>query len=242
MAVEATGDQSVTAPHPPVAVAPEAPATIDAAEYQRLAQKLELVQSDKLKAGETNKALNERLKETEAKLSDLERQLQSGKQQQLQDQGEYKTLWEDAKGTITAREQEIAELRNQLESVTQSVAQERLKAAAVSAISKAGAISPLQMYALLQPQLREIEGKPVMLAGGAEQPLDMYLGNLKAPGSGYEHHFSATGARGMGASASSTIAPGMANPYKAGNLTEIITLEVENPELAKALKAEAQRG
>jgi cell division septum initiation protein DivIVA len=234
MTVEAEGDQSVTAPQPPVAVTPEAP-TIDLAEYQRLVKKLDLVQQDKLRAGETNQQLNARLK-------DLERQIQSRDQQQLQDQGEYKTLWDDAKATIAARDQEIADLRAQLESVTHSVAQERLKATAVTAISKAGAISPEQMYALLQTQLRELEGKPVVLAGGAEQPLDFYLSNLKAPGSGYEHHFSATGARGMGTSAPSSAAPGLTNPYITGNLTERIRLEAENSELAKALKAEAQRG
>jgi hypothetical protein len=98
------------------------------------------------------------------------------------------------------------------------------------------------MYALLHSQLRDVEGRPVVLAEGAEQPLDAYLGNLRAPGSGYEHHFSSTGARGMGSTATTSVAPGMSNPYKTGNLTERIRLETENPELAKALMAEAQRG
>lgn len=234
MAVEADGDQSVTAPQSPAVVAPEAQ-TVDLSEYQRVVKKLELVQQDKLRAGETNQALNERLK-------DLERQIQSREQQQLQDQGEYKKLWDEAKQTIAAREKEIADLRAQLDSVNQAAAQERLKAAATASISRSGAIAPDQMYALLASQLREVAGSPVVLAGGAEIPLDTYLSNLKSPGSGYEHHFSATGARGMGAAASSTIAPGQGNPYKTGNLTEIMALEVENPELARALKAEAQRG
>lgn len=235
MAVEAAGDQSVTAPQAPVAVAPEAPQLIEPTEYQRVLKKLELVQADKAAAGEKNAQLNERLK-------DLERQLSQKNQQQLQDQGEYKTLWEQRGAIITDLEKEIADLRGQLESVTQSAAQERLRAASMASISKSGAIAPEQMYALLQSQLRESDGRPVVLAGGAEQPLETYLSNLKAPGSGFEHHFSATGARGMGTTAASAIAPGMSNPYKTGNLTEILALEVENPELAKALKAEAHRG
>ena len=235
MAVDAVGDQSVTAQQPPVAVAPDAPQPpVDLAEYQRVIKKLELVQADKAAAGEKNQQLNDRLK-------DLERQLSQRNQQQLQDQGEYKTLWEQRGQIITDLEKENAELRSQLESVTQAAAHERLRAAAMSSISKSGAIAPDQMFALLQSQLRESEGRPVVLAGGAEQPLDTYLGNLKAPGSGFEHHFASTGARGMGTSAA-TIAPGLDNPYKTGNLTEIISLEVENPELARALKAEAQRG
>lgn len=234
MAVDAVGDQSVTAQQPPVAVAPDAPQPVDLAEHQRLLKKLELVQADKAAAGEKNQQLNDRLK-------DLERQLSQRNQQQLQDQGEYKTLWEQRGQIITDLEKENAELRSQLESVTQAAAHERLRAAAMAGISKSGAIAPDQMFALLQSQLRESEGRPVVLAGGAEQPLDTYLANLKAPGSGFEHHFASTGARGMGTSAA-TIAPGMDNPYKTGNLTEIISLEVENPELARALKAEAQRG
>lgn len=239
MTLDADGDQSVTDLQPPVAVAPEAPnpasSGVDQAEYQRVLKKLELVQQDKARAGETNRELNERLK-------DLERQIKSREQQQLLDQGEYKKLWDEAKQTITARDQEIADLRAQLDSVNQAAAQERLRAAATSAISRSGAIAPEQMYALLQPQLRDLEGAPVVLSGGAEIPLDTYLSNLKAPGSGYEHHFSATGARGMGTAATTSIAPGQTNPYKTGNLTEIMTLEVENPELARALKAEAHRG
>lgn len=34
----------------------------------------------------------------------------------------------------------------------------------------------------------------------------------------------------------------MTNPYRTGNLTEALMLEASNPDLAKALKAEAQRG
>ena len=235
MPVEATGDQSVTDPQSPVAVAPEAPQTVDLLEYQRVLKKLELVQADKAAAGEKNQQLNERLK-------DIERQLQQRNQQQLQDQGEYKALWEEAKQTIAARDERIATLEAELSSERTATAQERLKSAAMASISRSGAIAPEQMFALLQSQLREIEGRPVVLAGGAEQPLDAYLSNLKAPGSGYEHHFSSTGARGMGSTATTSVAPGMSNPYKTGNLTERIRLEAENPELAKALMAEAQRG
>ena len=47
----------------------------------------------------------------------------------------------------------------------------------------------------------------------------------------------------MGATASATSA-GIRNPYKGEsfNLTEALRLEAENPELARAMKAEAGRG
>jgi len=46
----------------------------------------------------------------------------------------------------------------------------------------------------------------------------------------------------MGASPAASVAPGMDNPYRSKNLTAALKLEIENPELAAALKAEAARG
>ena len=48
----------------------------------------------------------------------------------------------------------------------------------------------------------------------------------------------------MGSGPSASGLPGVANPYKKEtfNLTEAMRLEAENPDLAKALKAEAGRG
>ena len=135
-------------------------------------------------------------------------------------------------------------LKQELESVTQSVQKERLKASALSAISQANAVNPQQMFTLLQSGLRTDEnGTPCFLNSGVEQPLGDYLAGLKqAPD--WQHHFSASGSRGMGAanSATTSIAPGQTNPYRTGNLTEAMVLEANNPELAKALKAEALKG
>ena len=87
---------------------------------------------------------------------------------------------------------------------------------------------------------------PSVVVNGIEQPLNAYLTQLKNPGSGWEHHFAASGTRGMGSGPTTTNAiPGMANPFAQGpgfNLTEALRLEAENPELAKVLKAQAGRG
>ena len=211
-------------------------------ELQRLQAKLALVQQDKIKAGETNAQLNARLKESEEQLQRLSEQLQSGKQQKLAESGEFKTLWEEAKQTIQLKEQEIATLNQQVESVTQSARDERLKVDALSVISRHGAVSPNQLLGLLSQQLRDKDGTPVILSGGAEVPLADYVQNLKQPDSGWTHHFAPAGGRGMGSSQTSVVSPGVDNPYRSKNLTEILRLEVENPELAKALKAEAGKG
>ena len=211
-------------------------------ELQRLQAKLALVQQDKIKAGETNAQLNARLKESEEQLQRLSEQLQSGKQQKLAESGEFKTLWEEAKQTIQLKDQEIAALQQQVESVTQSARDERLKVDALSVISRHGAVSPNQLLGLLSQQLRDKDGTPVILSGGAEVPLADYVQNLKQPDSGWTHHFAPAGGRGMGSSQTSVVSPGVDNPYRSKNLTEILRLEVENPELAKALKAEAGKG
>jgi hypothetical protein len=244
MADEAMGAPSVMEQAQPVAVPPNAPAGLEDAAALRA--KLELIQQDKLRQGETNKKLNEQLAEIRKQNEELQKRLLSGKTQKLEEAGEYQRLWEEAKQTISQRELEMQELQSQLNAVQQSAAQERLKAAALGKISNAGTVAPEQLYALLNPNLREVDGQPVVLNGGVEQPLGDYLAQLKNPGSGYEHFFAASGARGMGAAPgnSASVAPGMTNPWRpeSFSVTEQFALQAQNPELAAALQAEAQRG
>ena len=195
------------------------------------------------------KTAEKRAKEAEADLNQLKNELAEIKnaqtvatQKSLESQGQYKQLWEDAKKSVSERDAKIVELQAQLASVTQDREQDRLRAASLSQINQAGAVNSNQMFQLLQQQLRaNEEGKPVVLNGGVEQPLGDYLANLKSS-SEWQHHFGASGAQGMGSAAGGSVAPGRDNPYRNGNLTEAMRLEVQNPELAKALKAEARRG
>ena len=195
------------------------------------------------------KAAEKRAKDAESALAALQSEVAEIKnaqtaatQKSLENQGEFKKLWEDTKQTVSARDAEIVELKAKLASVTQEREQDRLRAASLSQINQAGAVNSNQLYQLLSQQLRQDEeGKPVVLNGGVEQPLGDYLANLKAS-SDWQHHFGASGAQGMGSAAGGSVAPGRDNPYRNGNLTEAMRLEVENPDLAKALKAEARRG
>jgi len=205
----------------------------------------------KLKLGLANKHTKEaerKAKEAEAEMSRLSEELAQIKaaqsaatQKSLEEQGQFRQLWEDTKKTVAARDAEIVELKAQLASVTQERQQDRLRAASLSQINTAGAVNSQQMYLLLQSQLRQdAEGNPVVLNGGVEQPLGEYLGHLKQA-EDWQHHFGASGAQGMGSAPAGSVAPGRSNPYRDGNLTEALRLEVENPDLAKALKAEAGR-
>ena len=159
----------------------------------------------------------------------------------LEDQGEFRKLYHDLQGSYKELQAKNLELQAQLESVTQQSQQERLKAAALSQINTAGALNSQQMYTLIQSALRQDdEGNPTVIVGGVDTDLASYLSNLKQS-SEWMHHFNASGNSGMASSSVSSIAPGRENPYKSGNLTAALQLEVENPELAAAFKAEANR-
>ena len=228
--------ESVTQPP-----ATSAPSTDD---VSALRHKLELVQQDNLTKGEANKKLNERLGDLERQLRERETELKSGKQQQLASQGEWKKLWEEANADNARLQQRIGELEAALQAKDNEAEAERLRATALQQISQASALAPEQLYGLLAAQLRSGTNGPSVIVNGIEQPLNAYLTQLRNPGSGWEHHFQPTGTRGMGSAPSSAGLPGVVNPYKREtfNLTEALRLEAENPDLAKALKAEASRG
>lgn len=222
-------------------VYPEEQAT-GGAEAELLKHKLGLANQHAKQAKKEADDARQSMQQLKDELEQLKAVQQSAAQKSLEDQGQFKALWEDAKRTVAERDTTITELRAQLNSVQQAAESDRLKAAATSLISRASAVNPQQLYQLLQPQLRtDDEGSPVVLNGGVEQPLGEYLANLKQS-TDWQHHFSASGARGMGTAPANSVAPGMTNPYRTGNLTEALQLEVTNPELARTLKAEAARG
>lgn len=209
--------------------------------------KLSLANSHAKKAKQEAEEYRKQLDSLKAELGMLKEAQQSAVRENLEGQGAFKELYAQEKSRAKQLEtrllNETAELKTQLESVTQNAQQERLKAQAMGHISRASAVNPQQLYMLLQSQLRaDEEGNPVVLNSGVEQPLGDYLANLKGAQE-WQHHFAASGSKGMGATSGATsVAPGMSNPYRSGNLTERMALEAKNPELAKQLKAEASRG
>ena len=121
---------------------------------------------------------------------------------------------------------------------------EATRTTALAALSNAGAINAGQTLSLLQDKLhKSSDGRTVILNGGVEQDLGTYVNNLKNPGSGWEHHFKASNAAGMGAkpSPTSNVAPGSENPWKTGNLTQQMILSNQDPDLAAVLQKEASQ-
>ena len=187
---------------------------------------------------------NGKFKGLKSKLDEVYDKQETQRKQVLQDQGQWKDLWEEANKTAQTKDQEIVTLREELKQLKSSNETANIKTSALSAISNSGAVNAEQMLSLLQDKLkRNDNGDVVVLNGGVEQDLNNYIGNLKNPGSGWEHHFKASSAAGMGAkpSPTSNVSPGMTNPWKEGsiNITRQMTLEGSDPELAAVLKREA---
>lgn len=238
------GDPAVQDASATASLSADAPAS-DNDEIQRLRAKLELVSEDKRRAGEKNAELNRRLQELEESLRATQAQVKTGEQQKLQESGEYRKLWEDAKETNLQLEREKAELRAELDAERQAHARENLRNRAIQEITAARALRPDQLLALIATDLREVDGKPAVINGGIEIPLADHLARLKAPDSGWEHHFAPNGARGMGSgpAAPTNGAPNGQNPFLSvpPNLSEISRLYRDDRELHDRYKAEATK-
>ena len=226
-------DQSVT--ETPSQTEPQAP-SLDSvkAEYEA---KLAAAQKEAAEA-------QEKFKGIKGKLDEVYKQKEEKRTKELEDQGQYKTLWEEANKTAQDKDAQINSLSQQLQDMKTSNEVASTKQTALAAISNLKAINAEQTLSLLQGKLqRNAEGKVVIIDGGVEQDLNAYLTSLKNPGSGWEHHFKPSSAAGMGAKPSpvGNVSGGSDNPWNTGNLTQQLIMENENPDLAAVLKREAQK-
>ena len=186
----------------------------------------------------------EKFQGIKGKLDDVYKKQDDQRRKTLEDQGQWKDLWEEANKTAQGKDQQIADLQRQLEELRSSNETAAMKTSALSAISQAGAINAEQMLRLVQSDLKKADdGSVKVLDGGVEQDINVYLAKLKNPGSGYEHHFKPSTQAGMGAKPTTGTAgaAGVANPWLEGsmNLTKQMALEATDPDLAAVLKREA---
>jgi len=226
-------EQSVTdTPSQPQAQAPNLDAIKQQYEAQVAAAKKEAVEAQ------------EKFKGIKTKLDEVYKQKEEKRTKDLEEQGQWKTLWEEANKTAQDKDQQIISLTQQLEEMKNSHETASTRTTALAAISNQGVINAEQMLSLLQSKLQKnAEGKVVVLNGGVEQDLNSYLTSLKNPGSGYEHHFKPSSAAGMGAKPSpvANAGGGPVNPWKTGNLTQQMLLLEQDPQMAAVLKQEAQK-
>ena len=206
---------------------------IDVSAYQQQ------LQAEKARAEEAEGKF-QRVKE---KMNALDEKMRSERQQKLEDQGQWKDLWEEANQSGQQKEQRIAELERELVDLRKSNETAAMQTSALSAISQAGAVNAEQLLQLMQGSLKKSEsGKVVVLDSGIEQDINVYLAKLKNPGSGWEHQFKPSSAAGMGAkpSLNTANAAGMVNPFDPAtfNFTKQLQLKNSDPELAAVLERE----
>ena len=201
---------------------------------------LELLQAKNAELIGERRKDKEKFEQMQSQLSELHDRSNKQRQAKLAESGEHKKLWEEAQKTVAEREAEIAQLRSDMEQQAAKAQSEQIRANATAQMAQMGVFAPDQLYTLMNQKLRLNNNKVVAVDGGVEVPLAEFVGNLKNPGSGYEHFFASTGVSGMGTSiGSASITSGMNNPYATRNFTQIVALETENPELARQLKSEA---
>jgi len=226
-------EQPVADTETPESTTPTVPEVVSANEYETVKQQLAAAQKE---AAESKKAFQN----AKSKIG----QYYDDRNKALEDQGMYKPLWEEANKTAQEKDKKISELESQLFSAQEEKQLEATRNTAMAVLSDAGAINAAQTLSLLQSQLtKNTEGDTVILNGGVEQDLKTYVSNLKNAGSGWDHHFKASSASGMGAkpSPTSNVAPGQENPWKTGNLTQQMILSNQDPELATVLQREASQ-
>ena len=223
----------------PEASTPPAPHVNDLAkqlqEANERAAKAEALAEQQRKAAEE---AEQKFKNAKSKIG----QYYDDRNKALEDQGMYKPLWEEANKTNQEMQNEVNNLKQQIQDLKNSNEAANTKQEALAAISNLGAINAEQTLSLLQGKLqRNAEGKVVVLNGGVEQDFNTYL-SLKNPGSGWEHHFKPSSAAGMGAKPSpvANAGGGQPNPWKTGNITQQMLLSEQDPQMAAVLKQEAQ--
>ena len=221
-------------PEQPVAETATSTPAVDASAYEQQIQAL------KNRASEAE----DKFQGIKGKLDDVYKKQDDQRRKTLEDQGQWKDLWEEANKTAQEKQQQIGELERQLQDLRVSNETAAMQTSALSAISQAGAINAQQMLQLVQNGLKKSEdGSVKVLDGGVEQDLGVYLAKLKNPGSGFEHHFKPSTQAGMGAKPSTGTAgaAGIANPWLEGsiNLTKQMALDASDPDLAAVLRREA---
>ena len=224
----------VATPDQPVAETATSTPAVDVSAYEQQIQAL------KVRASEAE----DKFQGIKGKLDDVYKKQDDQRRKTLEDQGQWKDLWEEANKTAQEKQQEIGELERQLQELRVSNETAAMQTSALAAISQAGAINAQQMLQLVQNGLKKSEdGSVKVLDGGVEQDLGVYLAKLKNPGSGYEHHFKPSTQAGMGAKPSTGTAgaAGVANPWLEGsiNLTKQMALDATDPDLAAVLRREA---
>ena len=148
-----------------------APEVQPPAEDKTDAMRVQLLEAKNLELKTEKQKVNDQLKDMQRQMADLQSNQQQAKQSQLAEAGEFKTLWSEASATNTSLQDEIAQLKQQLQDKDVAFQQQQIKATALNAFSQSGVHSPDHLFQLQKENLRLKDGKVVALVGDVEVDL-----------------------------------------------------------------------
>ena len=93
----------------------EAQAPVGGDDVAALRNEIESLRANNRKLIKEKGNANDSVKDLQRQISDLQTSQQKAKQSQLAEAGEFKTLWQDATGTVSSLQDQIAELQQQLQ-------------------------------------------------------------------------------------------------------------------------------
>jgi hypothetical protein len=189
-------------------------------------------------AGNKDKVLDEK-KQLQARLKELEDAEKTRKEKELEEQGKLKELLDAARQDAEQARKEAEEARKAQEELSAKQVKERLRADFMAAVGPE-VFKPEHLWPLFQSAITDAAGKTVVTYKGSElSPAELAKRLRSDPD--YAHHFKPSKSGGQGAPRGGSSAPDTGdNPYITGNVTAQIMLQLDNPEEAARMQAEAK--
>jgi hypothetical protein len=204
-----------------------------AAKTEELEQRLTALDDNKGEILDEKKKLqkeNQELKEKE----------EARKKKELEDQNRTAELLEMERKEKEELRQEKERLEKEKDELAQQRVADRLRSDFLAIFNAAEVFQPEHAWGLLHSRVQDDGGKTVAIVAGTKATLAEMCESLRKDAQ-YAYLFRPKqGGGGMGSRASGGMVDTSGNPYlPGGNATARIQLEVENPDLAAKLKAEA---
>lgn len=204
-----------------------------AARADELEQRLAAVDGKKGEVLDEKKKLQQQLKE----LQDKE---EARKKRELEEQGKTAELLEQERKEKEALRKQLEETEQAIAKVEEQRVKDRLKADFIAGLG-GEAFAPAQLWTLFQSFAKDVDGRTVITFKGQEIAPAELAGKMRTDPE-YAHHLRPKGTSGgMGARPATGEPMDISgNPYlPGGNISKRIELEIDKPDLAAKLKAEA---
>jgi alanyl-tRNA synthetase len=204
-----------------------------AAEAEELEQQIAALSGKKGEILDEKKQLQQQLKE----LQDAEA---ARKTKELEEQQRYQELLEETRKNNEELQKQLQEKDQAINAVNEQRVKDRLRSDFMAAVA-ADVFNPEHAWALFHAAAQDRDGKTIVVYKGAEiAPAELPAKMRSDANLSYLCRPVKKG--GMGASSTPPGGGGepVTNPYLAGNVTAQIALQIENPDEAARLRAEAR--